>query len=156
MKKRTSPCIMVVYNHGPLGTCHCGAEADIVADLWYDRMFAQELQAQGTNQEYAARLALEKSVKHQRKADSMPFEIVHNCPLHAASSLDMVMGQTGIGQAQVLSWALVPSSTLILLDRNETIDDTYPSIVTYWSDDIRSFLDDYQRHPEKFLSLLTE
>ena len=150
MKKRRSPCIMAVYKHGSLGTCHCGMQSDIIADLWYNWAFAQELQAQGTQQEYAARLALEKSVKHQRRPDSTPFQVVHKCPLHTASSIDMLMGKKGIGQTQMLSWALFPSTTLILFDRNETIGDTYPSIAMYLSDDIYSFLNDYQHHPEKF------
>ena len=153
MKQRRSPCIMAVYKHGPLGDCHCGTETDILADLWYDLTFAQKLQAEGINQEYAARLTIEKSVKHQRKAESTPFQRVHNCPLQAASYIDMLLNKKGMGYAQLLSWTLFPSNTLILFDRNETIDDAYPSIVMYINDDIRSFLCDYEEHPEKFFSL---
>lgn len=138
------PCITFIARLIELGTpCkHCANLATVHAECWVDVTYRQELEARGINSEYAARLAMASSIRHQSKPDSQPFETVSLCRTHWLNTCKIALLYDKVTpQLQELYARLTPSQRMILFDKNRSDSVNEPTVTVGEYTDIHHFLE---------------
>ena len=145
------PCVISLIRIAPkYGQCGiCNTATNIIAELWYDSILKEMLVRQGMNEEKATLIAMGKSIKHQQKNNSTPYMSQYVCTNHLMIAMKIWLNnEDDIVLLDVAMLSLNPNTSIIILDRNESEEETYPSIVGYSNPDLHDFLKHY---PDKMI-----
>lgn len=143
MNKRL-PFVISVITRGASGLCHCNVRGAYTIEFWYDMEYHNRLKEYGINNEYAARMTADYSIKRQRLEGSKPCLTSAVCLDHAVESIDKYMGSK-VGAVELGMLELLPGSALFVIDRNETREHTYPSLALFSERDVAQFLRMYEK-----------
>lgn len=138
MKNRL-PFVVSTITRGASGRCRCGARGDYTVEYWYDMAYHYKLVEFGINEEAAARMTADYSVRRQRLEGSKPCLISASCRDHAIEAIDTYMSRK-VGAVELGMLELLPGFVLFVIDRNETKEHTYPSIALFSKKDVGEFL----------------
>ena len=135
------PCIMLIATHqATQATCkHCEKPTDIYLESWVNVDYREELEGRGIEKEYAAKLAMGVSIRHQRKEGSEPYDGAYLCTYHLLETTRRALNMTDFSQIMPYLQAFTPSMKYIIFDKNEQDERTTPKLTVGPYQDIWHF-----------------
>jgi hypothetical protein len=141
----SKPCIMLVASHHtePAVCKHCQKPTDIYMESWVNVDYREELEGRGIEKEYAARLAMAASIRHQQKPGSTPYDGVYLCTYHLLETTRRALNMTDFSQIMPYLQAFTPTTRYIIFDQNEQDEHTAPKLTVGPYQDIWHFFSVY-------------